>query len=83
MHIVGNGSTANLLNWNQDRIAGPLPTAGFISVSIVFYRVAILLWALWMAFALLKWLRWGWTCFSKGEMWRIKTKIVAPEASEV
>jgi len=83
MHIVGNGSTANLLNWNQDRIAGALPTAGFISVSLVFYRVAILLWALWMAFALLKWLRWGWTCFSKGEMWRIKTKIVAPKASEV
>jgi len=34
------------------------------------YRVAMLLWALWLASALLKWLSWGWTCFSEGGLWR-------------
>jgi len=33
------------------------------------YRVAMLAWALWLALALLRWLRWGWTCFSEGGLW--------------
>ena len=64
-------------------MAGVLPTAWFISVPLLFYRVAILLWSLWMAFALLKWLKWGWSCFSKNEIWRGKSKIVTPKPSEV
>jgi hypothetical protein len=34
------------------------------------YRILMLLWALWLAHSLLKWLRWGWGCFSEGGLWR-------------
>jgi hypothetical protein len=74
MGIIGNGSSSYNLNWYQDRVAGALPTGWFISVPLLVYRIAILLWALWMAFALLKWLRWGWDCLSSGELWRAKVK---------
>jgi hypothetical protein len=30
----------------------------------------MLAWALWLAQALLRWLRWGWLCFTSGELWR-------------
>jgi hypothetical protein len=34
------------------------------------YRLGMLLWALWLASALLGWLNWGWGCFSEGGLWR-------------
>ncbi|MCP5449520.1 MAG: hypothetical protein H6972_02865 [Gammaproteobacteria bacterium] len=70
MQVVGNGSSAWQLNWYQDRIAGPLPTASVISVPLLLYRGLMLAWALWLAFALLRWLGWGWQCFSAGGLWR-------------
>jgi hypothetical protein len=30
----------------------------------------MLVWALWLAFALLKWLQWGWQSFSAGGYWK-------------
>jgi hypothetical protein len=79
MHIVGNQSSAYMLNWYQDRISGSFPTASVISAPLIVYRLAILFWALWMAFALIKWLKWGWTCFSVEGLWRKKTKIIQPK----
>ena len=35
-----------------------------ISVSIWFYKLAMLLWALWLSFALLRWLPWAWRQFA-------------------
>jgi len=32
----------------------------------------MLAWALWLASSLLEWVRWGWTCFSEGGLWRRK-----------
>jgi hypothetical protein len=34
------------------------------------YRGAMLAWSLWLALALLRWLRWGWLAFSSGGLWR-------------
>jgi hypothetical protein len=82
MGITGNGSSGYNLNWYQDRVAGSLPTGWFISVPLLVYRIAILLWALWMAFALLKWLRWGWDCLSTGELWRAKGKKIKEPVSQ-
>ena len=70
MQVVGNRSSAYALNWYQDRAGGALPEATVISVSIWFYRLAMLGWALWLALALLRWLRWGWECYSSGGIWR-------------
>jgi hypothetical protein len=34
------------------------------------YRVLMLFWSLWLALALLKWLRWGWSCYSRNGIWK-------------
>ncbi len=70
MQIAGNNSTAYALNWFQDRSATSLPQAWVLSVPLLIYRLLMLAWALWLAFALLRWLRWGWQCFSRNGLWR-------------
>jgi hypothetical protein len=70
MQIAGNDSYDHLLNWYQDRFDPALPRAWILSVPMWSYRVLMLLWALWLASALLAWLRWGWTQFSSGGLWR-------------
>ena len=70
MQIVGNQSTAFNLNWYQDSSDELLPTATVISVSLMSYRVLMLLWALWLAISLLNWLKWGWSCFATNGLWK-------------
>jgi hypothetical protein len=70
MQIGGNYSSAYNLNWFQDRSASVLPQAWTIAVPLLFYRLLMLAWALWLAFALLRWLRWGWQCFSSDGLWK-------------
>jgi hypothetical protein len=70
MQIAGNDSTAVLLRWYQDRSGPVLPQPWIASVPLLVYRLAMLAWALWLALALVRWLRWGWGCYSAGELWR-------------
>jgi hypothetical protein len=70
MHIAGNGSDASYLRWYEDRTAGVLPQVWVLSLSMWIYRIAMLLWALWISFALIRWLRWGWECFSTNGLWK-------------
>ncbi len=70
MQIEGNDSSSHHLRWYQDRAQASLPNAWILSLPLVWYRIAMLAWALWLAQALLRWLRWGWECFSHGELWR-------------
>jgi hypothetical protein len=70
MQIAGNGSGGGQLRWYHDRSAEALPSAWVVSVPLLFYRFAMLAWALWLARALLAWLRWGWDCFSSDGLWR-------------
>lgn len=70
MQIAGNDSTAYALRWFQDRSDGATPAASVLSVPIWVYRVAMLAWALWLARALLGWLRWGYESWSAGGTWR-------------
>lgn len=70
MYISGNGSSNDSLRWYQDRTSGTLPSVWVISVSLWLYRGAMLAWALWLALALLKWLQWGWQCFSAQGLWK-------------
>ncbi len=70
MQIAGYGSTAALLNWFADRSDGLLPVASAVSVSLWWYKAAMLAWALWLANALLGWLRWAWQAWSAGGYWK-------------
>jgi hypothetical protein len=75
MQIRGNGSSDLFLKWTQDRIQDFLPQVTVYSVPLFVFRVLMLMWALWLAYALLKWLRWGWDCFGAGGMWRKKPGV--------
>ena len=70
MQIGGNGSGGHTLRWYQDRSDSLLPAAWVVTVPLLAYRISMLLWALWLAMALLRWLRWGWDCFSDGSIWK-------------
>jgi hypothetical protein len=70
MQISGNRSTAFGLNWFSDRVGMTLPQASIASLPLPAYRVCMLLWALWLAFSLVGWLRWGWQCLSANGIWR-------------
>lgn len=70
MQISGNGSSRATLRWLQDRTGSVLPTPWILSVPMLLYRVAMLGWALWLAFAVLRWLKWGWGAFVTGGAWR-------------
>ncbi|WP_430391243.1 hypothetical protein [Dyella sp. 20L07] len=79
MHVAGNNSSAWQLNWFADQTDSVLPSAGVFSVSLWVYKIAMLLWALWLANALIGWLRWGFDAWSHGGYWRPrKPKVVAP-----
>ena len=78
MQVRGNGSTSELLRWFTDRSDATLPTPWMISVPILIYRAAMLAWALWIALALLRWLRWGWDAFSTGGGWKKSAPRPAP-----
>lgn len=70
MHIVGNGSHGRFFNWYQDLSDKTLPVAWVVSMPIWVYRIAMLLWSLWVVFALVSWSRWGWEAFSSHSLWR-------------
>jgi hypothetical protein len=79
MQITGNQSTAQNLNWYQDKSDASLPTATVISAPMMTYRILMLGWSLWMALALLDWLRWGWGCFVNGGIWKQSPKPLKTE----
>ncbi|MBF0418006.1 MAG: hypothetical protein HQL86_07140, partial [Magnetococcales bacterium] len=70
MQIQGNLSHAGLLRWFADRSEPQLPEAVVYSLPIMAYRVLMLLWSLWLAAALLGWIRWAWGCYSTSGLWR-------------
>ena len=70
MQIAGNGSTRGLLAWYQDRANAILPQAWIFSVPRWVYRAAMLAWALWLASSLIGWLKWGWSRYSEGGLWK-------------
>jgi len=70
MHVTGNGSYGNALTWFADRSESALPIAAAWSVPTWIYKVLILVWALWLSFALLRWLPWVWQSFAKDGFWR-------------
>ncbi len=70
MHITGAGSHGNELRWFQDRVESALPDASVLSLPLWVYKGVILAWALWLSFALMRWLPWAWRGWSEGGSWQ-------------
>ena len=81
MHVTGNGSTAQALQWFADRSTDALPRARAISLPLWVYKLLMLLWALWLANALIGWLRDAFTAWTRDGYWRKSPKPVVTEDS--
>jgi hypothetical protein len=69
MRIEGTLYQPALLSWFHDRVASALPQPLVISVSLWFYKAAMLAWALWLSFALVRWVRWAWDAYGTTRLW--------------
>ena len=91
LHVTGNGSSAYALRWFHDQTDSAMPIGTAISLPMWLYRALMLLWAFWMAWSLIRWLRWGLQCYATQGVWRAwfrkKPAVAAaqpePQQSEV
>jgi hypothetical protein len=81
MFVVGNGSSQAYLSWFQPHATGQLPEPMIVSVSVWYYRLLMLAWALWLACALVRWLNEGWTSFSRGGIWKRRPRVEIVDAA--
>ncbi|MBC8028184.1 MAG: hypothetical protein H7Y89_19490 [Steroidobacteraceae bacterium] len=58
------------LHWFQDQVSGAVEEVSIWSVPMWVYRWVMLAWALWMAFALVRWLRWAFNAWKTNGLWR-------------
>lgn len=65
MFIVGNNSWDFALQWFTPMSGKELPKPWILSVSIWYYRLLMLLWALWLANSLLRWLLRWWRAWNR------------------
>jgi hypothetical protein len=69
MRIAGAGQSFGSLSWFTDQSANRLPSVWVFSVSLWWYKTAMLAWALWLAFALTRWLPCAWRALNVGAFW--------------
>ena len=62
--------SAGELNWFIDQAAAQFPTPSVLSISLWWYKLAMLAWALWLSFALTRWTRWAWQVLMRDGPWR-------------
>jgi len=84
MKIIGNQSTHYILKWYQDRVPETLAEISLISVPLYVYRILMVVWALWLANALISWLKQQWQAFSREAIWvtAVKKSVADSEVKE-
>lgn len=80
MQIEGNGSSGTSLRWYADRSTSSVPLVTAWSVPMLAYRLVMLAWSLWLATALLRWLRDGFKAFGLGGFYREPWKLAPKQA---
>jgi hypothetical protein len=81
MSIRSSGS-GDTLSWFLDRTSDALPRAGVLSVSLWWYKIAMLAWALWLSFALTRWVRWAWQIYARDGLWHaVRRTPAVPEVT--
>nr|AQQ74436.1 hypothetical protein [uncultured bacterium] len=83
MHIRGNGSSSYYLRWYQDISEGSLAQAWVISLPIWVYKLVMLIWSLWLASSLIRWLTWGWKSLGHKGFWYWSGKLSKPVETPV
>ena len=75
--VTGNPYGRDTFVWFLDRTASEMPQPQVFSAPMWVYRALMFAWALWIALALLKWLRWAWQAWKANGYWRGKQVAVA------
>jgi hypothetical protein len=70
MQVSGYGSSERELRWFADQSEGLLPVASAYGIPMWCYRALSLGWALWLAYALIGWVRYAKAALSEGGYWR-------------
>jgi len=70
MGVRGPGSYGNTFSWFVDHAPSALPLPTVYSVPLWIYHVVMFGWALWIALALARWLRFAWRAWNAGGCWR-------------
>jgi hypothetical protein len=74
MQISGGGFDGSQLQWYVDHTDGALPEPTIITAPLWSYRALMLLWSLWLASRLLRWLPWAFHAFLAGGVWKRSPK---------
>jgi hypothetical protein len=72
MGVAGFSSYGTSLSWFLDRTQSALPQPLVISLPIWAYRAAMFAWALWIASALIRWLRFAWQAWRTHGIWKAR-----------
>jgi hypothetical protein len=70
MHIAFAGGSSGGYFWFQDQTAGVVEGPTILSAPMWVYRALFFAWASWMAFALVRWLRWAFNAWKTNGLWR-------------
>lgn len=74
MQVQGAGSWGDKLQWYSDHTSGQLARPWVLWLPLWVWRIAMLLWALWLAVKTFSWLMWAWKQFSAGGLWKMPPK---------
>ena len=85
MHIAGGaGYGYGDFAWLADRTSGALPQAHALSLPLWAYKALMLAFALWLAWALVGWLKLAWRALTAGTGWmRLRRLRAAPAVEPV
>ena len=72
--VSGLGSNANYLYWYIQSWDGVTKTPSTLTLPLSAYHGMMLVWAVWLAFSLMSWLKWMWREYSKGGYWMNEVK---------
>jgi hypothetical protein len=81
MGVSGPGSYGSTFSWFVDHTSSALPRPTVYSVPLWVYRTVMFAWALWIAFALVRWLRFAWRAWTAGGYWRTAEGAAADQAA--
>jgi len=74
MQIAGNHSYGGHLKWYQDRVGAQLSDIALYTVPLYVYRVVMMLWAMWLAWSLIDWLKINWILYAYNGLWKTVKK---------
>jgi hypothetical protein len=70
MGVAGPGSGGNTFSWFNDQTKSALSQPTILTVPLWVYRGLMFAWALWIAFALVRWLKWAFSAWTSQGFWR-------------